>query len=64
MRQVMVIVHSRLVSWNTAIGKGGEAILAEINMKNSGINLHKFSNEPLFGDLADECCKKIFKRSM
>ncbi len=55
-----IIGHFRLVSWDIAIDENGDAVLIEANMRNGGINLHQFSNGPLFGDLTDEVLNEIF----
>ncbi len=56
------IAHFRLVSWDIAIGEDGEPILIEANMRNGGINLHQFSNGPLFGELTDRVLKEVLKK--
>ncbi|MGI6195862.1 MAG: sugar-transfer associated ATP-grasp domain-containing protein [Eubacteriales bacterium] len=57
-----MIAHFRLVSWDIAIDESGEAMLIEANMRNGGINLHQFSNGPLFGDLTDKVLTEVFQR--
>ena len=54
--------HFRLVSWDIAIDENEEAILIEPNMRKGGINLHQFSNGPLFGDLTDEVLNAVFSK--
>lgn len=54
-----VIAHFRLVSWDIAIDENGEAVLIEANMRNGGINLHQFSNGPLFGDLTEQVLREV-----
>ncbi len=54
------IAHFRLVSWDIAIGEDGEPILIEANMRKGGINLHQFSNGPLFGDLTERVLDEVF----
>ncbi len=55
-----VIGNFRLVSWDIAIDNEGEAVLVEVNMRKGGINLHQFSNGPLFGDLTDRIMDEVF----
>ena len=55
-----IIGHFRLVSWDIAIDKNGDAVLIEANMRNGGINLHQFSNGPLFGELTDDVLNEVF----
>ena len=57
-----VISHFRLVSWDIAINDKGEPVLIEPNMRKGGINLHQFSNGPLFGDLTDRVMEEVFGR--
>lgn len=57
-----VISHFRLVSWDIVIGEDGDEILIEANMRNGGINLQQFSNEPLFGDLTEQVLREVFKK--
>lgn len=58
-----VIAHFRLVSWDIAIGEDDEAILVEANMRNGGINLHQFSNGPLFGALTERVLDEVLKKN-
>ena len=62
MRAHPIIGHFRLVSWDIAIDEEGEAVLVEANMRNGGINLHQFSNGPLFGDLTERIMDEVFKK--
>ncbi len=55
-----IIAHFRLVSWDIAIDENGDAMLIEANMRNGGINLHQFSNGPLFGDLTEKILDEVF----
>ena len=43
-----LIGHFRLVSWDIAVDKNGDAILIEANMRKGSINFHQFNNGPLF----------------
>ncbi len=55
-----VIGHFRLVSWDIAIDEVGDAVLIEANMRKGGINLHQFSNGPLFGDLTERVMNEVY----
>ena len=55
-----IIPHFRLVSWDIAIDENGEPVLIEPNMRKGGINLHQFSNGPLFGELTDVVLDEVF----
>lgn len=55
-----MVSHFRLVGWDIAIGEDGEPILIECNMRKNGIELHQFSNGPLFGDLTDRVLDEVF----
>lgn len=57
-----MIGHFRLVSWDIAIDEDGDAMLIEANMRKGGINLHQFSNGPLFGDLTEKVLNEIFRK--
>lgn len=59
-----MIGHFRLVSWDIAIDEEGEPILIEANMRKGGINLHQFSNGPLFGDLTDRVLEEVFRKKL
>ncbi|MBE7001282.1 MAG: hypothetical protein E7421_01095 [Ruminococcaceae bacterium] len=59
-----MIGHFRLVSWDIAIDENGEAVLIEANMRNGGINLHQFSNGPLFGDLTEKVLCEVFHKQL
>lgn len=56
------IAHFRLVSWDIAIDKDGDAVLVEANMRKGGINFHQFNNGPLFGDLTEKVLNEVFKK--
>ena len=56
-----IISHFRLVGWDIAVSEGGEPILIECNMRKNGIELHQFSNGPLFGDLTDRVMEEVFQ---
>ncbi len=55
-----VMGNFRLVSWDIAIDSEGDAVLIEANMRKGGINLHQFSNGPLFGELTDKVMEEVF----
>ena len=55
-----MIPHFRLVSWDIAIDELGDAVLIEANMRKGGINLHQFSNGPLFGDLTNQVLDEVY----
>lgn len=55
-----MIAHFRLVSWDIAIDEVGDPVLIEANMRKGGINLHQFSNGPLFGDLTERVMDEVF----
>lgn len=55
-----MIPHFRLVSWDIAIDNQGDAVLIEANMRKGGINLHQFSNGPLFGDLTEIVLEEVY----
>lgn len=57
-----VIGHFRLVSWDIAIDNEGDAVLIEANMRKGGINLHQFSNGPLFGELTEKIMDEVYGR--
>ncbi len=57
-----MIGHFRLVSWDIAIDEQGEAVLIEANMRKGGINLHQFSNGPLFGDLTERVLNEVYNQ--
>jgi len=57
-----LIGHFRLVSWDIAIDRDGDAMLIEANMRKGGINLHQFDNGPLFGDLTERVLNEVFKK--
>ena len=57
-----VIGHFRLVSWDIAIDEDGDAVLIEANMRKGGINLHQFSNGPLFGDLTERVMNEVYDK--
>lgn len=56
------IPHFRLVSWDIAIDYLGESILIEANMRKGMVNLHQFSNGPLFGDLTEVVLDEVFNK--
>lgn len=58
-----IIAHFRLASWDIAIDEDWEAVLIEANMRNSGINLHQFSNGPLFGELTEQVLREVFAKN-
>lgn len=58
------ISHFKLVSWDIAIDSEGDAVLIEPNMRKGGINLHQFSNGPLFGELTSIVMDEIFKKNV
>jgi hypothetical protein len=55
-----MVGHFRLISWDIAVDEDGDALLIEANMRNGGINLHQFSNGPMFGELTDEILSEVF----
>ena len=57
-----MVSHFRLVGWDIAIGEDGEPVLIECNMRKNGIELHQFSNGPLFGDLTDRVLAEVFAK--
>ena len=57
-----MIPHFRLVSWDIAIDTDGDALLIEANMRKGGINLHQFSNGPLFGDMTERVLDEVYGR--
>jgi hypothetical protein len=54
------LAHFRLVSWDLAVDEDGNPILVEANLRNGGLNLHQFSNGPLFGELTDDVLQEVF----
>lgn len=54
------IGNFRLVSWDIAIDKKGNAVLIEANMRKGSINFHQFNNGPLFGELTDKVLEEVF----
>jgi hypothetical protein len=58
------IAHFRIMSWDIAIGKDGSPILVEANYWRGSIDLHQFSNGPLFGDLTDEVLEEVFGKRL
>lgn len=50
----------RLISWDFAIDKTGEAVFVEFNLKNGQLDFHQFCNGPLFGELTDEVLSEVF----
>lgn len=54
------IGNFRLVSWDIAIDKNGNAVLIEANMRKGGINFHQFNNGPLFGNLTERVLEEVF----
>lgn len=57
-----IVSHFRLVGWDIAVCEDGEPILIECNMRKNGIELHQFSNGPLFGDLTERILNEVFNR--
>ena len=59
-----LIAHFRLVSWDIAIDKDGEAVLIEANMRKGGVNFHQFNNGPIFAgggtDLTSKVLDEVF----
>lgn len=56
-----LIGNFKLVGWDIAVDQDGDAVLIECNMRKNGLELHQFSNGPLFGDLTDEILDEIFR---
>jgi hypothetical protein len=54
------LTHSRLVSWDIAIGKDGAPILVESNLYHGAIDLLQLNNGPLFGELTERVLKEVF----
>lgn len=52
--------YFRLISWDFAIDKNGEAVFIEYNLKNGQLDFHQFCNGPLFGDLTDDVLSEVF----
>lgn len=57
-----IIGHFKLASWDIAIDENEDAVLIECNMRKGGIELHQFSNGPLFGELTDRVLHDVFRR--
>ena len=52
--------HSRLLSWDIAIGENEEPILIEVNMKMGELDFHQLNNGPLFGDDTTKILNDVF----
>lgn len=55
------LLYFNIASWDIAIGKDGEPVLIEVNLKFQDINFHQRNNGPLFGELTDLILDKVFK---
>jgi len=52
--------HSKLISWDIAVGTDGKPILVESNLYCGGIKLLQLNNGPLFGELTQEVLETVF----
>ena len=50
---------SKLIAWDLAVDKNGDAVLIESNMMESGCEMPQLGNGPLFGDLTDEVLEYV-----
>lgn len=57
-----IIGNFKLVGWDIAVDKNGDPVLIECNMRKNGIELHQFSNGPLFGDLTEMVLDEVFEK--
>jgi hypothetical protein len=56
------LLHSKLVTWDIAIGEDGSPVMIEFNLFCGGIAPHQLNNGPLFGDLTEDVLKAVFKQ--
>jgi hypothetical protein len=56
----MRMAHSKLVSWDIAVGRDGQPILVEANLYCGGLKALQLNNGPLFGDLTDQVLEAVF----
>jgi hypothetical protein len=59
----MRMAHSKLISWDIAVGTNGQPILVEANLYCGGLKALQLNNGPLFGDLTEEVLEAVFGKA-
>lgn len=63
-QNLVTLLHEKLLyfdlaSWDLAIDETGEPVLIEVNLGRQGIDLHQFTNGPLFGERTEEVLQRV-----